>query len=187
MILSPGSVKNLSYNFVATAQVPEEDELALQTFVAESLPNVTAISMRQILMRAREVLDRISLLVRMLSVFTIVTGLVILSGAIASTKFRRMREAAILKTVGATKRAIAGILGYEYLLLGLIAGGVGSLLSILFSYGIDKHLVRLDWGFRPLPIIIAVMATVFLVWAIGLLSSWGILKNKPLQTLRHEG
>ena len=187
MILSPGSVKNLSYNFVATAQVPEEDELALQTFVAESLPNVTAISTRQILMRAREVLDRISLLVRMLSVFTITTGLVILSGAIASTKFRRMREAAILKTVGATKRAIAGILGYEYLLLGLIAGGVGSLLSILFSYGIDKHLVRLDWGFRPLPIIIAVMATVFLVWVIGLLSSWSILKNKPLQTLRHEG
>ncbi len=187
MILSPGSVKNLSYNFVATAQVPEEDELALQTSVVESLPNVTAISTRQILMRAREVLDRISLLVRMLSVFTIATGLVILSGAIASTKFRRMREAAILKTVGATKRAIAGILGYEYLLLGLIAGGVGSLLSILFSYGIDKHLVRLDWEFRPLPIIIAVMATVFLVWAIGLLSSWSILKNKPLQTLRHEG
>ena len=187
MILSPASVKGLSYNFVATAQVPEEDELALQTSVTESLSNVTAISTRQILMRAREVLDRVSLLVRMLSVFTIATGLVILSSAIASTKFRRMREAAILKTVGATKKILAGILGYEYLLLGLIAGGVGSLLSVLFSYEIAEHLIQIDWRFRPAPIIIAIMATVFLVWSVGLLSSWSILKNKPLQTLRYGG
>jgi putative ABC transport system permease protein len=119
----------------------------------------------------------------MLSIFTIAIGLVILSGAIASTKFRRMREAAILKTIGATKRVIAGILGYEYFLLGLIAGSVGSLLSVLFSYGIDKYLLRLDWSFRPGPVIIAVIFTTFLVWAIGLLSSWNILNNKPLRTL----
>lgn len=187
MIFSPGSLKDMPYSFVATVQVPGEDELELQTSVVKSLPNVSAINTRQIMVRAQEVLNRVSLLVRMLSVFTIATGLVILSGAIASTKFRRMREAAVLKTLGATKKTIALILGYEYFLLGLIAGGVGSLLSVLFSYVIDEYLVNLDWVFRPFPVIAAVVATAFLVLAVGLLSSWNILNNKPLQTLRHEG
>lgn len=186
MILSPGSLDGLSYNFVATAQVPIGKELELQTRVVRSLPNVTAINTRQILLAAREVLNRLSFLVRALSIFTMATGLIILSGAIASTKFRRMREAAILKTIGATKSVIAFILGYEYILLGLIAGGVGSLLSILFSYGIGEYLVRLDWKLRLFPIFIAMAVTVFMVWSVGLISSWNIMNNKPLQTLRHD-
>ena len=185
MILSPGSLDSVPYNFVGTVQIPKKNELELQTLVVESLPNVTAINTRQIITAIQEVLNRISVLVRALSVFTIATGLVILSGAIASTKFRRMKEAAILKTIGATKKTIAAILGYEYMVLGFISGGVGSLLSIVFSYGIDEYLVRLDWKFRPVLIIIAIAVTVFIVWSVGILSSWKILNNKPLQTLRH--
>ncbi len=122
----------------------------------------------------------------MLSVFTIATGLVILSGAIASTKFRRVMEAAILKVLGATKKTILLMLSYEYVGLGLITGVVGSFLSVLLSYGISKYLIRLEWIFRPVPIILGIAITTVLVCFVGLLSSWNILKIKPLQILRKD-
>lgn len=186
MILSPESLDGLYYNFIATARVPEKDELELQTALVKTLPNVTAINTRNILVSVREVLDRLAFFVRALSLFTIATGLIILSGAIASTKFRRAMEVAVLKTIGATKGIIAVILSVEYLLLGMIAGGVGSFLSVLFSYGIGKYLIKLDWSFRPFPIIIGMVTTTLLVWLVGLMSSWDIINNRPLQTLRHE-
>ncbi len=187
MIFSPDSLEKVYYNFVATAQVPKKEELKLQTAITQSLPNITAINTSQILAQVQEVLNRLSFLVRILSIFAITTGFVILSGAIASTKFRRLREVAILKAVGATKKNISGILSYEYIILGLMAGGMGSFLSVLFSYGMDKYLVRLDWNLRPVPVVIAVVITIFLTWAVGLFSSRNILNNKPLQTLRaHE-
>jgi H+/gluconate symporter-like permease len=68
-----------------------------------------------------------------------------------------------------------------------MAGGEGSFPSVLFSYGMDKYLVRLDWNLRPVPALIAAVITILFPWAVGLFSSRNILNNRPLQTLRrHE-
>ena len=123
-------------------------------------------------------------LVDFMSAFAIASGLFILSGAVASTKFRRLKEAAILKTLGAKRSVVASILGYEYATLGIVAGTVGVLLSVGTSWAVMEYIVKSPWYFRPEPLGWALAAAVALVTVTGILSSLDVLNNKPILTLR---
>jgi putative ABC transport system permease protein len=102
------------------------------------------------------------------------------------TKFRRVYEAAILKTLGASSRLIAAMLLLEYGVLGAIAGTVGSLGAIVLSWAVARFALELDW--RPMPAITVtgIVATAVFVAAIGVLASLDVLRHKPLATLRAE-
>jgi putative ABC transport system permease protein len=112
--------------------------------------------------------------------------LMILIGAVAMTKFRRVYEAAVFKTLGATRRLIAMVLVIEYGLLGILAGGIGAGGAIGLSWAISKY--ALEIPFKPLLGLSAlgVVLTTLLVAAIGVMSSWEVLQRKPLATLRAE-
>jgi len=102
------------------------------------------------------------------------------------TKFRRVYEAAIFKTLGATRRLIATVLLIEYGLLGILAGGIGAGGAIALSWAISKY--ALEIPFKPLIGLSAlgVVFTTLLVASIGVISSWEVLQRKPLATLRAE-
>ena len=116
----------------------------------------------------------------------LVSGLLILVGAVAMTKFRRVYEAAIFKTLGATRRLIATVLLLEYGLLGLLAGAIGAGGAIGLTWAVSRY--ALDIPFKPLVGLSAagVAMTVLAVAAIGVMSSWDVLQRKPLATLRGE-
>ena len=122
-----------------------------------------------------------------MSAFSILAGLFILSGAIASTKFRRLKESAILKTIGAKRGQVSRILGAEYASLGLIASSVGSLLALALSYTIMETLVKAEWNFHPVMLIVTFTSAVLLTTLTGVISSIDVLTNKPLHTLRQIG
>jgi putative ABC transport system permease protein len=115
-----------------------------------------------------------------------VSGLLILIGAVAMTKYRRVYEAAIFKTLGATRRLIAAVLVLEYGLLGILAGGIGAGGAIALTWAISRY--ALDIPFKPLigTSAIGVAVTTLLVAVIGVISSWEVLQRKPLATLRGE-
>lgn len=119
-----------------------------------------------------------------MSAFAIVSGLFILSGAIASTKFRRLKESAILKTLGAKRSVVASILGYEYAMLGVIAATIGVLLSAGLSWAVMEFIVKSDWNLRLLPLGWALLTAILLTTFTGIVSSLDVLRNKPIQTLR---
>jgi len=100
------------------------------------------------------------------------------------TKFRRVYEAAIFKTLGATRRLIATVLMIEYGLLGLLAGGIGAGGAVALTWGISRF--ALDIPFRPLFGLsaVGVVVTMALVAGIGVVSSWEVLQRRPLATLR---
>jgi putative ABC transport system permease protein len=102
------------------------------------------------------------------------------------TKFRRVYEAAILKTLGASSRLIAAMLVLEYGVLGAIAGTVGALGAIVLSWAIARYALELPWDPTPSITIIGIIATSVLVAAIGVLASVDVLRHKPLATLRAE-
>ena len=108
----------------------------------------------------------------------------ILIGAVAMTKFRRVYEAAIFKTLGATRRLIAAVLLLEYGLLGILAGGIGAGGAIGAHVGDQPY--ALEIPFKPLigMSAVGVVITTLLVAAIGVISSWEVLQRKPLATLR---
>jgi putative ABC transport system permease protein len=102
------------------------------------------------------------------------------------TKFRRIYEAAIFKTLGATRRMIAGVLLVEYGMLGALAGTIGSVGAIALTWAISRFALEIPWSPLPLVSAIGVAASAVLVAAVGVISSWEVLQRKPLATLRAE-
>jgi putative ABC transport system permease protein len=184
MIFSPGALAQAPVTYVGTVSLDQAKEMALQTAVVNSLPNITALSTRDIVNTVESVVNKLLTLVDFMSGFAIVSGLFILSGAIASTKFRRLKESAILKTLGAKRSVVASILGYEYAMLGVIAATIGVLLSAGLSWAVMEYIVKSDWHLRVVPLGWALLTAVVLTTVTGILSSLDVLRNKPIQTLR---
>jgi len=102
------------------------------------------------------------------------------------TKFQRVYEAAILKTLGASSRLIATMLLLEYGVLGAIAGTVGAVGAIALSWAVARYALEMTWHAAPMITVVGIGATSVLVAAIGVLASYDVLRHKPLATLRAE-
>ena len=184
MIYSPGALEGAPLTFVATVHVPDERELELQNAVARALPNVTALSTRDIVDTVENVVGKLTTLVDFMSAFAIGAGLFILAGSVASTKFRRMKESAVLKVLGARPRVVASVLGVEYFSLGLVAGTTGILLSLALSWAVMTYLVKSPWHLHPAALGGTLVLTLVFTALTGTLASLDVLRNKPLKTLR---
>jgi putative ABC transport system permease protein len=130
------------------------------------------------------ILSNITLAVTFIGGFVLLSGVLILVGSIAMTKFQRVYEAAVLKTLGARRRVLLTIMLAEYGLLGLVAGIVGALAADALSYAVARYVFEIDWTLAPAVNLLGVAATVLLVGAVGALSSLDVLTRKPLAILR---
>ena len=184
MIYSPGALQGAPLTYVATVNVPDLKELELQHAVVEALPNITALSTRDIVNTLEATISRLTTLVDFMSGFAIAAGLFILSGSIASTKFRRLRESAILKILGARRKVVTSILGIEYATLGVIAALVGVGLAQGLSWAVMKYMIKSDWHVQPVTMAWAFSFAVLITVATGILSSLDVIRNKPLKTIR---
>jgi putative ABC transport system permease protein len=148
-------------------------------------PTVTVINIADIIDTIQGVIDQITIVIRFLAGFSILSGLVILASSIASTRFRRIREVVVLKTLGATRNRIAAVFSVEFLVLGLLAGAVGAIFANLLSWLL---LHRMEVVFHPAKggTIVAVFGTALLAVATGWIASFRLLGQKPLEVLREE-
>ena len=187
-VFRPGVLEKAPHTFIGFLKGPADAaaRARLQSALVAAAPNVSVIDGREIIDAITAVVDNVTLAVTVVGTLVLVSGLLILIGAVAMTKFRRVYEAAIFKTLGATRRLIATVLVLEYGLLGLLAGGIGAAGAIGLTWAISRY--ALDMPFRPLYGVsaIGVVATALLVAAIGVVSSWEVLQRKPLATLRAE-
>ena len=184
MIFSPGALADAPLTYVATVHVPDEKELQLQHAVVKALPNITAISTSDIVNTIESTVSKLTTLVDFMSGFAIAAGLFILSGSIASTKYRRLRESAVLKILGAKRKMVASILGFEYATLGIIAALVGIILAQGFSWAIMKYMIKSAWHWQPEILAWAFCFGVLLTVTTGILSSLDVINDKPLKTIR---
>jgi putative ABC transport system permease protein len=159
---------------------------ALQRAVFEKYPTITVVNIADALAIAQQVIDQIALVIRFLSGFAILAGAIILAASVAGTRFRRVREVVILKTLGATRRHVRKIFSIEFLTLGAVAGLLGSLLAVAFSGLILRRLLDAKFQFDPWATLVAVALTAVLANASGWLASFRILRQKPLEVLREE-
>jgi putative ABC transport system permease protein len=187
-LFRPGVLEKAPHSYIGFLRGPQQlDARArLQAALVAVAPNVSVIDGREIIDAIKTVIDNVTLAVTVVGTLVVVSGLLILIGAVAMTKFRRVYEAAIFKTLGATRRLIATVLLLEYGLLGILAGGIGAGGAIGLTWAISKY--ALEIPFKPLIGLstIGVVITTLLVAAIGVISSWEVLQRKPLATLRAE-
>ena len=187
-VFRPGVLDQAPHGSIAFFRGPADPVARgrLQAELVTVAPNVSVIDGREILQTIKTVVDNVTLAVTVVGSLVVLSGLLILIGAVAMTKFRRIYEAAIFKTLGATRRVIASVLLVEYGLLGALAGAIGSIGAIGLTWGISRF--ALDIPFTPLPLLTlgGVVLTAVLVAVVGITSSWDVLQRKPLGTLRGE-
>jgi putative ABC transport system permease protein len=186
MVLSPGALDGAPATYMATARVPASAETGLQDRVVASFPNVTAIPVRGVLERVAQVLDQIAFAVRFMALFSIAAGLVVMAGALAATRYQRLYESVILKTLGATRWAIARAFAVEYACLGATAGVGGTALAAVLAWIILKFVLDTPWALEPETLVLGVLSTTGVALAVGLLATIRLLGKKPLSVLRQE-
>lgn len=187
-VFRPGAFDGAPHGYVAPVRGPEDavGRGRLQRDLVAAFPNVSVIDVREILEVVREVVDRVVLATSVIGGLVLGTGVLILIGAVATTKFRRMQDAAILKTLGASSRQIASLLLIEYGLLGVIAGTIGAIGGAALSWGVSRHVLEIGWQFPVAESLAGVALTAVLVAGVGLAASVDVLRRKPLATLRAE-
>ena len=148
-------------------------------------PTITVINLADVLDRIESVVNQITFVVRFLAGFSIFAGLMILASSIASTRFRRMREAVVLKTLGATRMRIVRTFSVEFSVLGLLAGSVGVVFANLLTRVLLEKLevsFHIEWNAT----LVALVGTALLATATGWIASYRILGLRPLEVLREE-
>jgi putative ABC transport system permease protein len=186
MIFSPGALDGAPMTYVATVHVPPSEEVALQESVVASFPNVTAINIGDVLDNFARVLDRLSLAIRAVAFFCVLSGGLVLAAALAATRYRRLYESVILKSLGATRALIIRSFAVEYAFLGAIGGSLGCGLASVLSWAVLESLFDLSWTLQPAVLTAGVIITTILAVFVGFLSTYQVLGQPPLSVLRHE-
>lgn len=187
-VFRPGVLESAPHWYFAPFKGPADMDARgrLQAELVAQYPNISVIDAREILQSAKVLIDNVTLAVTVVGTLVLLSGLLILVGAVAMTKFRRVYEAAIFKTLGATRGTIASVLLVEYGVLGALAGTIGSVGAMALTWGISRFALEIPW--RPFPVLslTGVVVASVLVAAVGVLASWEVLQRKPLATLRAE-
>jgi putative ABC transport system permease protein len=185
-IFDPATLAGLPAIYYGGVRVKAAAVPALQRAAYEKFPTVSVINAADVLQIVQGVVDQIALVIRFISLFTILAGVIILASSVAGTRFRRIREVVILKTLGGTRRRVAGIFSIEFLVLGVVAGAMGSLLATGFSSLLLKRFFEGQFRFEPMPNLLAIVLTALVANTAGWLASFRILGRKPLEVLREE-
>ena len=188
IVFRPGPFDSAPHAYVSSVTGPKEAgaRARMQAALVARYPNVSVIDLREVLDTIQGIVNAVTLGVTVVGGLVLAAGVLILVGAVSMTKFQRVYEAAILKTLGASSRLIAAMLLLEYGVLGAIAGTVGSLGAIALSWAVATYALDLTWHAVPSVTVVGIGATAVCVGAIGVLASLDVLRHKPLATLRAE-
>ncbi|HYY98688.1 MAG TPA: FtsX-like permease family protein [Pyrinomonadaceae bacterium] len=186
VLFRPGSLENAPQTFVGALDGPTEEPARsrFQRALVDRFPNVSVIDVADVVRNVTRILSNITLAVSFIGGFVFLSGVLILVGSIAMTKFQRVYEAAVLKTLGARRRVLLTMVLAEYGLLGLVAGIVGAAAANGLSWAVARYVFEIEWSFAPVVSLAGVAATALLVAAVGALSSLDVLTRRPLAILR---
>jgi putative ABC transport system permease protein len=158
----------------------------LQRRIAERYPNVSAFDLSVIQQAIEGVLDKATLAVRFLALFSLAAGTIVLVGAVTTARLQRLREGVLLKTLGATRRQVLKILVTEYVALGLLAACVAIVLSSAAGWALAKWRFESRFDLPVLELAGLTATLVSLTLLVGLWTGAEVLKRPPLEVLRAE-
>jgi len=174
------------FHVLMTQVQSAETSAQLQRTVVQRFPNVSTIDMALVLETVDAVLDNVTFVIRTMALFSIFTGMVVLVGAVISSRYQRIRESVLLRTLGASRIQIRKIMAIEYLFLGVFAALTGLILALLSSWALSYFLFETDFVMEIQPVVFVFGAVVGLTMLIGALSSRGLTDRPPLESLRAE-
>ena len=155
-----------------------------QQAVVRQFPNISIIDLGLVLDVLDELLDKIGYVIKFMSGFSIITGIIVLISSVRISKYQRIQESVLLRTLGASRRQIFAITALEYLFLGALSALTGIVIAIASSWLLAKYQFDMPYNISFLPVAALFFIITLLTVVIGLLNSRGILNKPPLEVLR---
>ncbi len=174
------------FHVLVTRVSSPQESAKFQQAAVRSFPNVSIIDLGLILSVLDDVLGKIAFVIRFMAAFSIITGVVVLIASVLISKYQRIQESVLLRTLGASRKQILVINALEYFFLGGLAAATGILLSLAGSWALAKY--RFESSFTPQwwPVVILFLSISLLTVLIGLINSRSVLNKPPLEVLRRE-
>lgn len=174
------------FNVLTTTVKDESSSAALQRDLVSKFPNLSIIDLRQVFTLVEDILDKVSWVINFMAFFSILTGIIVLIGSVRTSKYQRIKESVLLRTLGAKNSQILQISAFEYVFLGLLGSLVGILLALVSSLCLAFFVFKEPFAPSLIPFVVFLPGITLLVLAIGLSNIRTVLKSSPLEVLRRE-
>jgi putative ABC transport system permease protein len=184
-VFEPGVLDDAPQSMIVLTRANDATQRAeIQRDLVLAYQNVSAIDLTTLLDAIDSVLRKVALAIRFMALFSVASGLVILIGAIATSRYQRTRESVLLKTLGARSRTIRRVLGIEYFALGFFAGLTGVVAAAIAAWVAVRFLFELSFELPGLPLLAFWLTAALLTTVIGLVNSRDVIRRTPLAGLR---
>ena len=186
MVFSPGTFTGAPETDIATARVPNDKEAALERAVTDRFPNVSAIPVKDALQAVSRIVAAVAVALQATAAITLAAAGLVLAGALAASRRRRLYEAVVLKVLGATRADLLKSFLLEYGLLGLFSAAIAAALGSLAAYLILTRVMHSEWVFLPGAVAMAAGVAVVLTLVLGYAGTWRALGAPAAPYLRNE-
>lgn len=188
MVFSPNTFAGAPHSVLATAALPgggtRAEEAALMKAVVDGFPTATVVQVKDVLTAVNDLVGDLTLAIRAAASVALVASVLVLAGALASGHRRRIYDAVLLKTFGATRRRVLTAFVAEYLLLGLAAAVFGIVAGTVAAVGVLQGIMKIEPVVDPVVAIAAALVALALTIGFGLAGTWRILGQKAAPVLR---
>lgn len=185
IVFPKGVLENApQFNVLTTYAANEERAAVLQRELVRDFPNVSIIDLRQVYSVVEDILDKVSWIINFMAFFSILTGIIVLIGSVRTSKYQRIKESVLLRTLGAKNKQILKISALEYLFLGVLGSLVGILLALVSSFLLAILVFNEPFVPSLVPFLVFLPSISLLVLMVGLSNIRGVLKSSPLEVLR---
>ncbi len=186
LVASPGLLERAPHMHIATVREPPAEDAGLLRAVSDALPNVTGIRVADILQSVADLVGKLAAALAATGAVTLASGALVLAGAVAAGQRRRVAEAVVLKTLGATRAQIRTAWMVEFGLIGATAGLIAAGLGTLASWGVMHYMLRAPWSFLPGVLALTVGGCVLMMLGFGYAGTAAALRVRPAPYLRNE-
>jgi putative ABC transport system permease protein len=187
IVFPKGVLENApQFNVLTTNASSEESSAGLQRDLVTKFPNVTIIDLRQMFTIVEDIIDKVSWIINFMAFFSILTGIIVLIGSVRNSKYQRIKESVLLRTLGAKNSQILQISALEYLFLGVLGSLVGILLALVSSLLLALFVFKEPFIPSVIPFLVFLPGISLMVLGIGLSNIRSVLRSSPLEVLRRE-
>lgn len=185
----PGGVIDQAPQFyVLMTRTPDKAKASLyQQQLVHFFPNISAIDLGLILETIDGFMEQVAYVIRFMAFFSVITGLIVLIGAISNSRFARLKENVLLRTLGAVRKQIIRLTLVEYTYLGVLAGVTGSVLSIVSSWALAVLFFEIKFTPDLFDVVTIAVEVAFITIIIGWINTRSVYGDTPIDILRKEG
>lgn len=186
MVFSPGILESAPRMHISIVHAEPGAEDPLERSVTDRFANITSVRVRTAIETVAALIENVGAAVSLTTVITLVSGTLVLTGAIAAGRRRRIYDSIVLKVLGATRRDIVTAYILEYGLLGLVTALIAAITGSVTSWAMVTLLLAIDWTPEPVAVIVTALVGTTITIVAGLIGTWRAMGQSAAPWLRNE-